>query len=634
MTNVDNSNNFIVQPPKLSWLSFAYHQDMLNDIKITKESLKNEVITNDPTTPKNKGLFRSWKTDEQTDSRSQSFIELTKLLSDDCQYGLMDEYAGTEQEREEIKKQRELKKIKEEEEKRDREIAAFEAKLREEYRILDNETVENQNNNEGVENKSKTLNVIAIDDDNNEEIIEVPPQLSLTSSLERLNINDINKNNITRMPFSAPVKSNMEETRKQFGLSNTSLEKLNRRNSFDQYVIRLNEPLPDGSPHKIASIRPIKNVAILSNNYITSIDFKKPNSGDADSRLIKDFLDGVYPKNGENGEEEEENHAPDYSNRIEKFKMTGESSSSLNILLENVDIKCSSYNERFPRNTSSESLESIDFRDEIIDQNVTNNESWFSSLSKSFQSWMNQKNDPDYERYFTTTDKYGNVHVMPVKTIMHIYNIDFEQATSIHDYVCSIMPKFPNNITSYTKYVEDLNINSSESRENRTLELTYKNHSISPIITSDLALKLQAQLPMNLHSRTKWTMQYSLASSGSTKETSNNLSQNKNNLIDLINASKNNGPCLLIIQDDNNYVFGMFSNEELHNDNDYFGTRAWFLWKYKNSELEVYRPDGLDDTNLLLCNSDALSVGGVYDSDYALYLDKRKYSLYLYIFYI
>jgi len=128
MSNIDNTNNFIIQPPKLSWLSFAYHKDMLNDIKITKESLKKDI--NDTTTPK-KGFFRGWRTEEQTDSRSQSFLELTKILTDDCQYGLMDEYAGTEQEREEIKKQKELKQIRAEEEKRDREIAEFENKLRE-----------------------------------------------------------------------------------------------------------------------------------------------------------------------------------------------------------------------------------------------------------------------------------------------------------------------------------------------------------------------------------------------------------------------------------------------------------------------------------------------------------------------
>jgi len=404
------------------------------------------------------------------------------------------------------------------------------------------------------------LKIIAIDDDNNEEYIDVPNSISQinlpqASSLERLNTTTFEKSNISRMPFSAPVKSNKEQNLKEFGLSNTSLEKLNRRNSYDQYIIRLNEPMPDGSPHKIASIRPLNNVAILSNNYTTTIDFKKPQSGDADSKLLKDFLDGIYPKNEGEEEEEEENPSPDYSNRIEKFKMTGESSSSLNILLENVDIKCSSYNERFPRNTSSESLESIEFRDEIENQVEANNKSWFSSLSKSFQSWMNQKNDPDYEKYFTTTDKYGNIHVMSVNTMMQIYNIDYEQAISIHDYVCSIIPKFPNNITSYTKYVEDLNINSSESRENRTLELIYKNHSINPIITSDLALKLQSQLPMNLRGKTRWTMQYSLTTSINIKESSNNYSLDKNNnLIDLIKASKYNGPCLLIIQDDNNYV--------------------------------------------------------------------------------
>ncbi|OUM59275.1 hypothetical protein PIROE2DRAFT_15219 [Piromyces sp. E2] len=471
---------------------------------------------------------------------------------------------------------------------------------------------ENKNKSESDEMKEIITNEQKNNEEGKEKIIrqtsmEIPP----SSSLEKLNINDLGNNkNIGRMPFSAPVKSNKEEHLKEFGLSNTSIDKLNRRNSYDQYVIRLNEPMPDGSPHKIASIRPFNNITILSNNYTTTIDFKKPQLKDEDSRLLKDFLSSVDPKNVnyEKEEEDEDDPSPDYSNRIEKFKMTGESSSSLNILLENVDIKCSTNSDHFPRNTSSESLESIEFCDATEDQKNSQNASWFSSLSKSFQTWMNQKNDPDYEKYFTTTDKYGNIHVMPVKTIMRVYNIEFDQAVSIHDYVCSIIPKFPDYITSYTKYVE--NLNNNDPKENKTLELIYKHQNINPIITSDLALKLQPQLPLFLRGNTRWTMQYSLTSSINLKE-STGLNKS-DNLTDLIEASQNSGgACLLIIQDDNNYVFGVFMNEELHNDEEYYGTHNWFLWKYKNSKLEVFRPDENEDSKLILCNSNAFSIGGV-----------------------
>jgi len=430
------------------------------------------------------------------------------------------------------------------------------------WEIVDNNEVNVNSNNSLTENEDSNE---ALDENKNKGSNEsLPVEIPLSSSLEKLNINNLNKKDIGRMPFSAPVKSNKEQNLKSFGLSNTSLEKLNRRNSYDQYVIRLNEPLPDGSPHKIASIRPLKNVAILSNNYTTTIEFKKPQSKDDDSRMLKKFLEGSFGKKDgekeEEVEEEEEDHSPDYSNRIEKFKMIGKSNSSFNVLMENVDIKCNNNIDRFPRNASLESLESVEFKDDESQNN--NNGSWFSSISKSFQSWMGgQKNSNDYEKYFTSTDNNGNTQVMPVKTIMYVYNLDFEQASSIHNYVLNHLPKFQYSKTSsFPIFMETPKENNNEPNINNTLELIYKNRSINPVITSDLALKLQAQLPMNLRGITKWTMQYSLASSLNHKESSNNENSDaNNNLIDLIDASQNNGgPCLIIIQDDNNYVINFY----------------------------------------------------------------------------
>ncbi|ORX45610.1 hypothetical protein BCR36DRAFT_358156, partial [Piromyces finnis] len=634
MANINNLNNFIVQPPNLSWLNFTSQQGILNTNKSTKEN----------SSQKNKGIHISWRDENKINCKSQSFINLTKLLTNNRQYGLMDEYAGTLQEREEVKRQLELKLRKKIEEKRERKIADFEDKLREEYSKLDDETLDNNtNSNENSEDDENKENEFNENDDSHDirmdENIKEKEKIitsSLSNSLEKINTHTFNKKDFSCIPYSAPVKSNKEENLKDFGLSNTSLEKLNRRNSYDQYMICLNEPMPDGSPHKIASVRPSNHITIISNNHTTLIEINEPKVRDEDTKLLKDLINGVFTHSDDQGqnqdqEDQEEDLQPTYNNRVEKFKMTGESSSSLNVLLENVDIKCHDH-DLIQRNDSSDSLESIDFKDREDTQNENNNKSWFSSLSRSIQSWMYQRNEPEYEKYFTTTDNYGNIHVMSVDAIAQLYNIEYEQAVSIHDYVCSVIPKFPTYITSYTKYIENLNTNGGESREAKTLELIYKNKSIRPIITSDLALKLQAQLPVYLRGVTKWTMQYSLSSLINSKNNNNhdtdnnshnNAINNNNNLIDLIEASQNSGgPCLLILQDDNNYVFGIFINEALHNDDEYFGINNWFLWKYNNSELEVYKSNDIDDKNILLCNGDIFTVGGVDDSDFALYLDK------------
>jgi len=119
MEYTDSFNNFIVEPPKFSWLNFAYHEELLK----SKQQPNSDE--------RNKTFYRgSGGGDEENDSRSQSFIELTKLLSDDCQYGLLDEYAGTKEEREEQKRLKELRKQKAEEKRREREIAEIEDKIK------------------------------------------------------------------------------------------------------------------------------------------------------------------------------------------------------------------------------------------------------------------------------------------------------------------------------------------------------------------------------------------------------------------------------------------------------------------------------------------------------------------------
>jgi len=238
------------------------------------------------------------------------------------------------------KRQKEIKKQKAEEERREREIAEFEDKIRKEYVELDEIPLENIDNDA---NNQKEIN----EEDNNEKGENVEndekkkEQLIQSSSLEKIDTDKLNKKNISQMQNSAPVKSNKEQNLKEFGLDEASVNNLNRRNSYDQYVIQFNKPLPD-VPSKITSFRPVSNVAILSNNYITSIEIKQPKNTDNDSKFLNAFLKGELSKDDfkDNNDDQEEDVSPNYSNQIEKFK-THESCEDLDVLLENINIKCS-----------------------------------------------------------------------------------------------------------------------------------------------------------------------------------------------------------------------------------------------------------------------------------------------------
>ncbi|KAG4095461.1 TLD-domain-containing protein [Neocallimastix lanati (nom. inval.)] len=374
-------------------------------------------------------------------------------------------------------------------------------------------------------------------------------------------------------------------------------------------------------------IKPLNDVSILSNNNIATIEIKTPLPKENSSDLFKAFLKGDYdPSKGDENtntkplkkEEEVEEDSEFFENRnkLEKFK-TSESSTSLNVLLESINIKCSA--ESLSRNDSLESLESVDFDNTKKDPRENDNDnSWISNISKSFQSWLNQKNDYDLN-YFTRTDKDGNIQILSVSSIMQLYGIDFDQAINIHEYVTAKIPKFPQNITGYTKYIEKLNSKNASPKETRILELVHRHRGLKPIISGDLARQLQNQLPDNLRSKRKWTMQFSLNSLDNNSDSSKDIL----NLSQLLYASNNHGPCLIIIQDDNNYVFGAFINEELRNDiNNCYGTKECFIWKYQNSNLEIFRP--VEECNdLIYSNAEFLSIGGNNDGQFALYLDKR-----------
>eukprot|EP00833_Pecoramyces_ruminatium_P009984 jgi/Orpsp1_1/1184016/evm.model.c7180000087678.1 len=562
MANINNANNFYIKPPKFSWLEFSYSQDKLNDDKSIKNTNNNKTIN----------IIK----DEKIESRSQSFIELTKLLTDDCQYGILDEYAGTKEEREKARQEKELKKQKR----------------------LEKENAEKENAEKEREEKDKN------EEEKNEEENEIKKQEkkkeNRQSIIEKIVTNSIGK--IDFRPFSAPVNNN-EKNLKIF-------ENLIKRNSFDNSTIQLNEPIPENNSSEKKAVSPLNDISIFSNNNNTTIEIKTPKPKENDLSHFKSFLNNEYDPskdddfNTNNDGNNDNNEVSENNNRAEKFK-TSESSTSLNVLLENIDIKYSS-DECIPKTESIDSLESIDFGSKKI-MNIPiekkKDESWISNISKSFQSWMNQKTSNRFE-YFTKTDKQGNIKILSVNSIMELYDFDYEQACSIHEYISTMLSKDSNDNTG-NKFNENFNKNIN-LRENKTLELIYKSSSINPIITSDLALKLQNQLPKNLHNKFKWTMQFSLSSINNSTDSSNDIL----NLRHLLDASNNHGPCLIIIQDYNNYIFGAFINEELRNDmSNLYGSNECFLWKYKNSELEVFRP--IEDCNdLIYSNSEFLSIGG------------------------
>ncbi|KAL9560219.1 hypothetical protein MBANPS3_000071 [Mucor bainieri] len=89
------------------------------------------------------------------------------------------------------------------------------------------------------------------------------------------------------------------------------------------------------------------------------------------------------------------------------------------------------------------------------------------------------------------------------------------------------------------------------------------------------------------------------------------MNQHGASLSTLYQKSHNKGPCLLVIQDDQDEVFGAYLSEGIHIDTSCYGTGECFLWRQNKStkQVSVYHWTMLNDY-MMYGNQDFFAIGG------------------------
>ncbi|KAI8336533.1 TLD-domain-containing protein [Chlamydoabsidia padenii] len=96
--------------------------------------------------------------------------------------------------------------------------------------------------------------------------------------------------------------------------------------------------------------------------------------------------------------------------------------------------------------------------------------------------------------------------------------------------------------------------------------LTNRHPSTYPLLTSLLSEQLRPYLPRRYRLASEWCLLYSLDQHGASLST-------------LYQLAKDSGPCILILKDDEQQIFGAYLNESIRLDLSYYGTGECFLWK-------------------------------------------------------
>ncbi|KAI8047610.1 TLD-domain-containing protein [Thamnidium elegans] len=118
-------------------------------------------------------------------------------------------------------------------------------------------------------------------------------------------------------------------------------------------------------------------------------------------------------------------------------------------------------------------------------------------------------------------------------------------------------------------------------------------------LENNLAENLQPWLPSRISVSSKWSLVYSLDQHGASLSTLYNR------------TSQNRGPCLLVIQDSNDEIFGAYLSEGVHMDTSCYGTGECFLWKQnKTTKMVIVYPWTMINDYLVYSNGDFFAVGG------------------------
>ncbi|KAG2207455.1 hypothetical protein INT46_007222 [Mucor plumbeus] len=133
-----------------------------------------------------------------------------------------------------------------------------------------------------------------------------------------------------------------------------------------------------------------------------------------------------------------------------------------------------------------------------------------------------------------------------------------------------------------------------------TPPLKFIHRSITTSVCLDyiLAINIQQWLPSRISVSSTWSLLYSLDQHGASLNT-------------LYEKCYNNGPCLLVIQDNQDDIFGAYLSEGIHIDSSCYGTGECFLWRQNKStkQVHIYHWTMINDY-MIYGNQDFFAIGG------------------------
>ncbi|CAO0793073.1 unnamed protein product [Mucor circinelloides] len=134
------------------------------------------------------------------------------------------------------------------------------------------------------------------------------------------------------------------------------------------------------------------------------------------------------------------------------------------------------------------------------------------------------------------------------------------------------------------------------------------------VLTETIAEMVRPYIPRRFRIAQKWNLLYS-------------LDQHGVSLATLYSCMKNyEGPCIMIIKDAENQIFGSYLSHPLSSQSHYYGTGECFLWKLNQQQeqqpkIKVFPWTGKNDY-MMLSDSDFIAIGGG-DGKFGLWLNSE-----------
>ncbi|KAI8881490.1 TLD-domain-containing protein [Backusella circina FSU 941] len=136
----------------------------------------------------------------------------------------------------------------------------------------------------------------------------------------------------------------------------------------------------------------------------------------------------------------------------------------------------------------------------------------------------------------------------------------------------------------------------------------------TPVMTQNIAELIRPYIPGRHRIASKWTLLYSIDQHGVSLNTIYSSMKNRQ------------GPCIMIIKDTDNQIFGSYQSDVFSCQSNYYGTGECFLWKLSQVEhtkhpmpkIKVFPWTGKNDY-MILSDSDEIAIGGG-DGEFGLWL--------------